>query len=146
MRIILDANVAIAAVAARGLCEAVLELCLERHHIILGEGILKEIEEKLRTKIKLPPVVIAEYVKVLRNNAEIVEPMEVDPNICRDPGDLMILGLVEPGNAEVVVTGDEDLLVIREYSKAHIITPRSFWELNQTPAGAPMVPRPPRKG
>ena len=45
MRVIIDSNVAIAAVAARGLCEAVLELCLEHHHLIIGEGILREIEK-----------------------------------------------------------------------------------------------------
>lgn len=45
MRVVIDSNVAIAAVAVRGLCEAVLEFCLEHHHLILGEGILREIEK-----------------------------------------------------------------------------------------------------
>ena len=49
MRVILDLNVFIAAVAARGLCEAVVELCLERHSLVAGEGILGEVEDKLRT-------------------------------------------------------------------------------------------------
>ncbi|MFH0908822.1 MAG: putative toxin-antitoxin system toxin component, PIN family [bacterium] len=128
MRVILDANVAIAAVASRGLCEAILELCLEHHHLILCEGILEEIEEKLRIKIKVSPPVIAQYLKVLRNNAEILEPEEVKKAICRDPDDLMILGLVAPGNAEAIVTGDKNLLVIKEYGGSRIMTPRSFWE------------------
>ncbi len=131
MRVILDSNVAMAAVAARGLCEAVLELCLEHHHIILGEGLLGGIEEKLAPKIKVPPVVIAEFIRVLRSNAEIVIPVAVAEPLCRDPNDLMILGLVEPGHAEVIVTGDKDLLVLEEYGKARIVTPRIFWELNQ---------------
>jgi putative PIN family toxin of toxin-antitoxin system len=128
MRVILDANVAIAAAASRGLCEAILELCLEHHHLILCEGILEEIEEKLRIKIKVSPPVIAQYLKVLRNNAEILEPEEVEKAICRDPDDLMILGLVSPGNADAIVTGDKDLLVIKQYKSARIMTPRSFWE------------------
>jgi putative PIN family toxin of toxin-antitoxin system len=132
MRVILDANVVIAAAASRGLCEAILELCLEHHHIILCEGILGEIEEKLRIKIKASPPVIAEYLKVLRNNAQILEPEKVEKAICRDPGDLMILGLVAPGNADAIVTGDKDLLVIKKYKKARIMTPRGFWESNKS--------------
>ena len=129
MRVILDANVIIAAAASRGLCEAVLELCLEHHHLILCEGILEEIEEKLRIKIKVSPPVIAEYVKILRNNAQILEPEEVEGAICRDPDDLMILGLVVPGDVEAIVTGDKDLLVIKEYKNARIMTPRKEGEV-----------------
>ena len=131
MRVILDANVIIAAAASRGLCEAILELCLENHHIILCEGILREIEEKLRTKIKVPAPVIAEYLALLRKNAQMLEPEPVQKSECRDPDDLMILGLVEPGIADVVITGDKDLLVIKKFKKALILTPRSFWESNK---------------
>lgn len=128
MRVILDANVAIAAAASRGLCEAIVELCLEHHHLILCEGILDEVKDKLRHKIKASPPVIAEYVNVLRTNALILEPDAVDKGICRDPDDLMVLGLVVPGNADAIVTGDKDLLVIKAYKNARIMTPRAFWE------------------
>lgn len=131
MRVIIDANVAIAGAGSRGLCEAIMELCLEHHRIVLCEGILKEIEEKLKLKLKVPPTIVAEYVKVLRNSAEIVVPEHVDKGICRDPNDLMVLGLVYPGNADVIVTGDKDLLVITEYKGARILNPRSFWESNK---------------
>jgi putative PIN family toxin of toxin-antitoxin system len=131
MRVILDANVAIAAAASRGLCEAILELCLEHHSLIFCEGILGEIEEKLRVKIKVSPPIISEYLKVLRNNATIFEPEHVEKAMCRDPDDLMILGLVSPGNADAIVTGDKDLLVIKEYKGARVMTPRTFWESNK---------------
>lgn len=131
MRVILDANVAIAAAASRGLCEAILELCLEHHNLILCEGILGEIEEKLRINLKVSPPVIADYLKVLRNNSTVLEPEHVEKAICRDPDDLMILGLVSPKNADAIVTGDKDLLVIKEYKRARIMTPRTFWESNR---------------
>lgn len=131
MRVILDANVIIAAAAARGLCEAVLELCLERHHIILCEAILDEIEEKLSGKIRVSPSVITELQRVLRAYADLLEPDDVPASACRDPDDLKVLGLVVPGNADVIVTGDKDLLVIRTYRGARIMTPRNFWEVNK---------------
>jgi predicted nucleic acid-binding protein len=43
----------------------------------------------------------------------------------------MILGLVSSGKADVVVTGDKDLLVLGSYNAAQIVTPRAFWESNR---------------
>ena len=128
MRVVLDANVIIAASAARGVCQAVFELCLEQHELIICESLLREIDEKLRLKIKVPAPVVAEYLQLLRSNAEILTPLAVDPESCRDPDDLMILGLVSPGNVEAIVTGDQDLLVLGSYKGVPIITPREFWE------------------
>lgn len=134
MRVILDSNVFIAAVASRGLCEAIVELCLERHSLIAGEGILAEVEDKLRTKIKVPPRVVAEYMKFLRQNVEMARPEKLDPKTCRDPNDLMVLGLVSPGDAQAIVTGDKDLLVLGSFKGASVMTPRTFWEFSQLEA------------
>lgn len=54
MRVVLDANVIIAAFAARGLCEAVLELCLSDHDIIVSRHLLDEVRRHVVGKIKLP--------------------------------------------------------------------------------------------
>jgi putative PIN family toxin of toxin-antitoxin system len=134
MRVILNSNVFIAAVASRGLCEVVVELCLERHTVVAGEGILEEVGEKLRTKIKVPSPVVAEYVKFLRQHVELLRPDRIDPKMCRDPKDLMVLGLVAPGDAQAIVTGDKDLLVLEVYKGAPIMTPRAFWEFSQSEA------------
>lgn len=131
MKVILDANVVIAAVASRGLCEAVMELCLERHTLILCEGLLKEIAEKLSHKLKVSPPVVTEYMKVLRDHAQLLVPAEVEMGLCRDTKDLMVLGLVDAAQAETIITGDKDLLVIRKYKTAQIVSPRNFWESNQ---------------
>jgi putative PIN family toxin of toxin-antitoxin system len=132
MRVLLDSNIYIAAVASRGLCEAIVELCLERHCLISGEGILEEVEEKLRTKLKVPPRVVAEYLKFLRQNVELVRPEKLDPKLCRDPEDLMVLGLVSPGDTQAIVTGDKDLLVLGTFKGAPILTPRAFWEFSRS--------------
>jgi putative PIN family toxin of toxin-antitoxin system len=132
MRVVLDSNIFIAAVASRGICEAIVELCLERHCLISGEGILGEVDEKLRTKLKVPPRVVAEYMKFLRQNVELVVPEKLDPKLCRDPNDLMVLGLASPGDARAIVTGDKDLLVLGAFKGAPIMTPRAFWELSQS--------------
>jgi putative PIN family toxin of toxin-antitoxin system len=132
MRVIIDANVAIAAAASRGLCEAVMEFCLERHEIILGEAILQDIHEKLIKKIKTPLSVADETIRVLRQHAELYEPDAVAAGICRDPDDNAELGLVPPSGATVIISGDQDLLVIGNYLGAQILSPRQFWEKSQS--------------
>lgn len=131
MRVVLDANVAIAAAATRGLCEAMMELCIEQHQLILCRGILDEIEDKLRYKLRIPRAIVAEYIQVLESNARVVRPKAIESTACRDPNDLMVLGVALSGGAEAIITGDKDLLALKRFKGIKIVTPRSFWETNQ---------------
>lgn len=128
MRIVLDANVLIAAVAGRGLCESLLELCLEEHGLIVSRELLDEVYTKLIKKIKLPETVVCEFCSLLRNNASMATPATVAANACRDPKDLYLLGLCEATSAEFLVTGDRDLIESGWRGITQIVTPRQFWE------------------
>jgi uncharacterized protein len=134
VRVILDANVVIAAAASRGLCEAVFELCLERHQMVACEGLLSEVRGKLSRKLRLPPAIVDEYLRLLRDHAEILEPTKVKAGLCRDPTDEMVLGLVIPGRVDVIISGDKDLLVLKQYEAARICAPREFWEATRDDA------------
>jgi putative PIN family toxin of toxin-antitoxin system len=129
MRVVLDANVLIAAHAARGLCEALLEYCLARDDIFLTEEILADVQDKLVRKIKVPPSHAAEIVAFLLAHACIVEAAPVAQTICRDPDDGNILGAAEAAQAQFIITGDDDLLVLQQYRGCRIVRPRSYWEI-----------------
>lgn len=135
MRVILDSNVYIAAIAARGLCEAVVELCLEQHELICCNKLLNEIKDKMLHKLKTPRNIIDEYLHVIGSNADIMEPENVRSDACRDPEDLFILGLINPGNANVIVSGDKDLLSLESYNEIPIMSPRQFWEQSRNISG-----------
>jgi putative PIN family toxin of toxin-antitoxin system len=126
MKIVLDANVVIAAFAARGLCESIFELCLHRHQILLSKGLLEEIRQNLKRKIKLPQDIVDEISKLLVDHASMLEPAVLPSDICRDPNDVQVLGLAVSGQADFIVTGDQDLLVLKEFRGVSILTPRSF--------------------
>jgi putative PIN family toxin of toxin-antitoxin system len=128
MIVVLDANVLIAAVAGRGLCEAVLECCLEEHEMIASTLLIQDVRDKLLGKIKVPPPIVQEYCDTLRKNSRFVEPAPVPPDACRDPDDLHLLGLAEASGAVYLVSGDKDLLVLGTYNKTQIVTPRQFWD------------------
>jgi len=128
MRVILDANVLIAAAASRGLCESLLELCLEEHDLIVSEELLAEVHRNLVKRIRLPDAVAGDFCRLLRNNAIMVTPDAVAPDACRDPEDLFLLGLSQSAKAELLVTGDKDLLDSGWGGSTRIVTPRQFWE------------------
>ncbi len=128
MRVVLDANVLIAAVAGRGLCESLLELCLEAHELIVSQELLDEVHRNLVKKIKLPHGVVVDFCRLLRNNANMATPTAVAPDACRHPKDLYLLGLSKSSKADFLVTGDSDLLESEWPGPTKIVTPRQFWE------------------
>jgi putative PIN family toxin of toxin-antitoxin system len=129
MKVVLDANVIIAAFAARGLCESVMEVCLSEHEIVLSDDLLEEILRNLRQKIKLPINIIDPIAELLREHATISIPVSLASDVCRDPDDIKILGLAVASNANYLVTGDKDLLVLNSFQGIPILNPRSFWDI-----------------
>ncbi|PJA82368.1 MAG: putative toxin-antitoxin system toxin component, PIN family, partial [Nitrospirae bacterium CG_4_9_14_3_um_filter_44_28] len=127
MRVVLDSNVIIAAFASRGLCSEVFEVCLSGHSIVTSEHILSEVKTNLIKKIRLPESIVKDIMEYLRDEAERVNPSELTDSPCRDKDDNIIIGTALSGNAEFIITGDEDLLVLKTYKGIDIITPREFW-------------------
>ena len=48
--------------------------------------------------------------------------------ICRDLKDDMVFECAESAGAKVIVSGDQDLLVVRDYPGIHVVTPREYLE------------------
>jgi len=129
MRVVLDSNVIIAAFAARGFCQALFEYCLESHEVFVCEGILKEITAKLVHKIGVPTTLAAGVESYLRVSVEVVRPARVPPETCRDKRDLIVLGTAVASGAEYIITGDMDLLSLRQYKNIKAVSPRTFWQI-----------------
>lgn len=53
------------------------------------------------------------------------------PAICRDPKDDFILECASLGNADLIVTGDKDLLALATFRSTRILTPRQYLDLAQ---------------
>jgi putative PIN family toxin of toxin-antitoxin system len=56
---------------------------------------------------------------------EFIEP-KIEITECRDPKDNKFLELAVAGNADCIVTGDNDLLVLNPFRNIRIITPKEF--------------------
>lgn len=127
MRVVLDTNVIVAAFAARGLCSEVFEICVAEHTIVTSEYILSEVKEKLIHKVHLPRSISLAIIDYLREITKIFNPEHVDTQACRDINDIKIIGTAISGEARFIITGDEDLLILKKYGEVEIVTPREFW-------------------
>ena len=128
MRVVFDTNVIVAAFGTRGLCADLLAACLDQHEIAVSEAILGEVAEHLADKFKLPDARVSEILVLLRDLATIIEPVAVPPDSCRDADDLPILGTLVAANADCLVTGDNDLLVLGSFQNIPILSPRASYD------------------
>jgi putative PIN family toxin of toxin-antitoxin system len=136
LRVFLDTNVLVAAFATRGLCADVFRLVLAEHELLVSAALIEEITRALTKKIRVPDQIVREIVAFLSAAGSTVEGAPELPTIVvRDPDDLVILGEALSGGADVLVTGDKDLLVLGEAGTLRILDPRGFWEIVRRPSG-----------
>jgi uncharacterized protein len=134
VRVCLDTNVLIAAFATRGLCADVLRTVLAEHELIVGDVILTELRRVLKRKFKLPEDRILAVKAVFEGLVIVPKPGAPSRIKIRDPADRWVLATALAGDAEVLVTGDDDLLAVAGESPIQILSPREFWLLLRTGA------------
>ena len=66
-----------------------------------------------------------DFMLALVESGTLVDVTE-EINVCRDPKDNMILELAVNGRADVIVTGDTDLLVLNPFREIVILDPQTF--------------------
>jgi putative PIN family toxin of toxin-antitoxin system len=135
MKVALDTNVVASAVATRGLCADIIQATLAEHALVLGEAVRTELSRVLRQKIRVPPDTIQELDTFLRGQAILVSAAPALPIKIRDPADRVVLAEAIAGKADVLVTGDRDLLDIAARAPIPILSPRGFWDLLRNPTG-----------
>lgn len=126
MRIVVDTNVLIAALISRGFCHELLEYCFLNHTLITSDFILQEVREKLVEKFKYSTETADLAIGLLSSRMQIAIPLALSTPVSRDADDDNILATALAGNCECIITGDNDLLVLKEYEGIPIFTPREF--------------------
>lgn len=131
MKVVFDTNVLIAAFLTEGLCSKLLIRARKGNfELILSDDIIEEFETVLRRKIKLSGQEISDARTILEEaTEEIIQKVNPIKPICRDKSDNKILACALTTNADYLVTGDEDLLTIKQYGKTRIISPKEFESL-----------------
>ena len=129
MRVFLDTNALVAAFATRGLCADVLRDVLAEHQLLVGEVVLTELRRALTRRLRLPATTVEAILQFLREQEIVPKPKEPADLPVRDPDDRWILASALAARADVLVTGDRDLLDLPAQPALRILDPRAFWEL-----------------
>jgi len=129
VRVFLDTNVLVSAFTTRGICADILTVVLAEHELLIGESILKELPRVLRVKMRMAPQIIEEAVIFLRQEGAVVTAESIpELPVIRDPDDRQIIAEALAGGADLVVSGDRDLLDVAEELPIEVVSPRGFWE------------------
>lgn len=122
-----DTNVLVSAFATRGLCADLFREIVVRHELIIGQVVVEEFERVMGTKFKVPRGDVRALLDYLAEFETIARPATRVEGSVRDPDDEWILASALAGRADVLVTGDPDLLCLRD-AGVEVLSPRQFWE------------------
>lgn len=142
LRAFIDTNILMAAFITEGLCSEILERARDREFLgfispfVMNElrGVLdREFSEREFSRPK------KETMKLIEEALEIINPDEIGvkvEGVCeRDPYDDNILAGALASNVRFIVTGDSDLLDLKEFRGIRILKPREFiTELEAVPS------------
>jgi len=128
-RIILDTNILISGlILSSSKPQQVFDWVTQKHILLMSEETLAElfktfIRPKFEKYISLEKRLA--FVANLKQQAEIIEITESITD-CRDSKDNKFLELAISGNADCLITGDQDLLVLNPFRDTEIITATDF--------------------
>ncbi len=129
MRFVLDTNVIVSALLlADSIPRQVFDKALTEGTILISVPVLLELAGVLgREQLNkyLPEEERMRFLVALLKETELVETMEEIAE-CRDAKDNKFLELAVGGEADCIVSGDADLLVLNPFREIPIITPREF--------------------
>lgn len=137
MRVVADTNTIVSAFLWGGKPFQLLQLAASLQIVLVTTDVL--IEELLavlsRNKFsrRLEKVgtsageVVADYCYL----AEVVAPAEIRSTILDDPDDDAVLACALGGAADYIVSGDDHLLTLKNYSGVQIVNVHDFLELSQ---------------
>lgn len=131
-KIVVDTNIFVSAfLGSKNAKLIVRDIFIGQYLLIMSHEQLQEIKTVLlRPKFSkyIHPYEVEELVSLLSLKA-IIPSNYGKINDCRDEKDNMILEAAVYGNADFIISGDEDLLVLNPYRWIHILSPNEFIKL-----------------
>jgi len=131
VKIVLDTNVLVSGVFWGGIPEKILE------SIVAGDVVLYASQDMVREYFRILDKIgkkntdlIGQWKILLIELIKIVEP-KVKIKSCRDACDNMFLECAVTAKAQYIISGDDDLLSMKEINGIQIVTPREYLNANK---------------
>ena len=136
MRVVIDTNIWLSGLLWGGVPDQILQLVEQGQIEAIGsEEILDELQRilqrlKLQKRLKQLEITADSVMLAVRQVMTIVRVERLEVSGLRDPKDAIIIAAAVSGNANLIITGDQDLLVLREFSGIQMLSPRDFLASN----------------
>ena len=128
MRVVLDNNILVSTLIWRGLPRRVLDEGLELGwQFYTSPELFDELERVLNyphlakaiVKKQQTPTAI---LNLLRDVLRVVQAPALTSRVCRDPDDDAVLACAKSASADLIISGDQDLLVLHAFEWIQIVT------------------------
>lgn len=131
IRAVFDTNVYLSAIVFGGNPERAFLLARERRiRLLVSPAILMEMASILREKFGWGERDAADAVRTIGRAAELIKPSNAISAL-KDEGDNRVLECAVECHADIIVSGDQHLLDLKEYEGIAILRPADFldqWE------------------
>ena len=128
MKVFFDTNVLVSAYAARGISADLVRYVLVEHELLTGEVNLEELSRVLGGRFGVPAERLDAIESELRAETIVPRPAEPAEIPVGDPDDRWVLASALASDADLLVTGDRDLLAVADQVSIPIVDPRGCWE------------------
>lgn len=131
LRVVIDTNIFISGVLQEAGNPAGLIKVWKRtqkYQLFVTEGIVQEILRVMQ-RLNINTDIIAEWDRVIRKDAFFVAPNRRIEAIKEDPSDNKFLECAIESRADYIVSGDKDLINLKEFEGIKIVTAREFLDI-----------------
>jgi putative PIN family toxin of toxin-antitoxin system len=127
IRAIIDSNIWISFAIGKRLNELQIIFEHPKVEVFVCQRLLLEVKETIK-KPKLSKYVLPNRRTMLLELMQACRMMYFDEQISvsRDPNDDFLLDLAVASNADFLITGDKDLLILKNYQQTNIVTFNAF--------------------
>lgn len=123
-RIIIDTNLWISFLLMKDYCKLDAIFANGLATLIFSAELLEEfvgVAQKQKFKKYFSPEDLQELLLKISERADFIK-VHSKVALCRDPKDDFLLALAKDGNADYLITGDKDLLDLKEFGRTKIIS------------------------
>ena len=124
LRIVLDTNILVSAIIAKGKPRDLLRLAIHRRYLLIKsrETIEEFVEVLQRPKFKITRNEVVKAKNVLVKTGKTIKLTSKRRVIKEDPDDDIFINTALDGNADYIVSGDPHLLGLSKYKGIEIVT------------------------
>jgi uncharacterized protein len=132
LKVVIDATVWISSILSPGISRKIRD-SVERHDFAFYYSVemmvdLQDALSKPKLMARIPVQAANELLTLIEEEAVLVA-LSPYSAICRDPDDDVYLACAAQNNCNFIVSGDMDLLSLKEYASVKIVTPAQFLEI-----------------